>query len=118
MKIAITMSIISSILGKSIEDPVARHDANQCGTYLCASMPSYTTEYLQSGCIGEFQEYVKEKVSFEKVGSILYEKDSIETTEDLSYLFFLSTGVLSASLGYFYGKYEDVKREEEEFELK
>ncbi len=114
MAIAITMSIITSILGKSIEDPVARHDANQCGTYLCPSMPAYATEYLQSGCEGEFQEYMK--VETEVKSSALYRVEK-EERESAPYSFFLFTGVLSASIGYLYGKYEDSKREEADFEL-
>ncbi len=36
--------------GRTVEDPVARHDARQCGTYLCKKYADVATAYLESGC--------------------------------------------------------------------
>ena len=48
---------------KSIEDPVARHDAKQCGTYLCSGLPTLASQYIQSGCIGHFSDYIQKSIS-------------------------------------------------------
>jgi hypothetical protein len=39
---------------KSIVDPVMKHDAKQCGQYLCPSHPSAAEAYIMSGCEGDF----------------------------------------------------------------
>lgn len=102
--------LFSFLEGKSIEDPVARHDANECGTYLCPSMSLYATKYLQSGCETEFQIFVKEL--FQKNESMmLFSKDNNEDNNGSSVnnsvfiLLCISSGVFSLLLGYIVGKY-------------
>ena len=43
---------------KSIQDPVARHDAKQCGTYLCPRFAEAATAYLESGCRTSFKDFL------------------------------------------------------------
>lgn len=43
---------------RSVQDPVARHDAKQCGTYLCPRFADAATSYLESGCKTSFKEFL------------------------------------------------------------
>ncbi len=43
---------------RHIEDPVARHDANMCGVYLCPSLSDKATKYLEEGCINNFRDWL------------------------------------------------------------
>lgn len=105
--------------GKSIEDPVAKHDANQCATYLCGSMPVYATKYLQSGCNGQFSDFVKleeENENIQKVESelnvlLLYQKNNeknIIYENNVNQMVVILLGILSGffslTVGYMCGK--------------
>ncbi len=58
------VNLIGLVYSKTIEDPVARHDAKQCGTYLCSSLPTLASQYLQSGCVGHFYDYIKNNTEY------------------------------------------------------
>lgn len=45
---------------RTVEDPVARHDANECGRYLCPRYADFATAYLQAGCKTSFKDFVTE----------------------------------------------------------
>jgi hypothetical protein len=44
---------------KHTTDPVARHDARSCALYLCPALADHATEYLQTGCIDTFKNFLK-----------------------------------------------------------
>lgn len=48
----------TTAFARSVEDPVARHDARECGTFMCARMPAAATAYIQAGCVGSFADFV------------------------------------------------------------
>lgn len=54
--------LLNFCYAKTIEDPIAKHDASQCGIYLCKSLPSYATEYIQSGCLDNFNDYLQSNI--------------------------------------------------------
>ncbi|KAJ8605650.1 hypothetical protein CTAYLR_000156 [Chrysophaeum taylorii] len=39
---------------KTLKDPVVRHDAKQCGQYLCPAFPAAAEKYILNGCDGTF----------------------------------------------------------------
>ena len=44
---------------RSTYDPVARHDAKSCALYLCPSLQSEATAFLQSGCKESFRDFLR-----------------------------------------------------------
>ncbi len=65
-------------IAKTIEDPVAKHDINECSNYLCSSYSSLASEYIATGCIGSFDNYVDTKISTTKLNKIInYDTDKI-----------------------------------------
>jgi hypothetical protein len=106
------LSFTTIALGKSIQDPVARHDAKECGTYLCPSIPTYATAYLQSGCYGEFQEYIRQNHILK--GEVQIKEKTDGSDKNIIILLSGMSGVISFLVGYLYGKKE---REEREFDL-
>ncbi len=56
----LTFTYSSSEHVKHVEDPVAKHDANMCGVYLCSSFSDKATKYIQEGCIGTFRDWLLE----------------------------------------------------------
>ncbi len=72
---------IKNIFAKTIEDPVARHDAQQCGIYLCRSLPVLAKEYIQSGCIGSFYEHIKSNIPDMKENLNLVSKNIQENSQ-------------------------------------
>ena len=96
---------------KSIEDPVARHDTNECGVYLCKSFPEYSASYMSEGCIGEFKDYLHEKIMEDNQQSELLYKTylddnrgvSIQTVIILSGITLMTTLII----GFFVGLYQD-----------
>lgn len=42
---------------KRIKDPVVRHDAKQCGQYMCPAYPNAAEKYILDGCSGDFAEF-------------------------------------------------------------
>lgn len=110
----IYLSFFVSVFSKSIEDPVAKHDANQCGTYLCPTIPSYATRYLQSGCNGEFKDYIEHEITTESKTNIeninLIEEKSISkegVNNNVVIVMGIMSGIISFGVGYFYGKREN-----------
>ncbi len=108
------------IYGKSIEDPVARHDANQCATYLCPSMPEYATTYLQEGCVGRFKDYMESKRNKEDISNLLLiEEEETSYKEgvgiDLEVVTIL--GVISGMISLGIGYYEKRRVHEERYRL-
>ncbi len=101
---------------KSIEDPVSRHDAKQCGTYLCSGLPILASKYIQSGCIGQFSDYIQKSISTTSENLNLYvesaNEPSINSGVYVSYqtLIFLGTlCVLSSTfIGYKYAHIDKV----------
>jgi hypothetical protein len=62
MKYSILFTFLAFAFGKSYEDPVARHDANQCAGYLTQLCPRYSEalkQYLERGCQGSFKQFVQ-----------------------------------------------------------
>ena len=106
---------LTSVVGKSIEDPVARHDAKECGVYLCPSIPTYATTYLQNGCNGEFQEYIHKNILLKEALLPSHldfqqqnEPGKLEEKRDLRFIGIgLFSGIVSLFIGFFYGKYDD-----------
>ncbi len=107
------ISFINVCYAKTIEDPVAKHDAAQCATYLCKSLPSYATEYIQSGCVGKFYDYIQ--TNFKSVEQInlpvenliqVQNQSNIQT--DLNRLMALSVLSFGSALilGYLLSVYE------------
>ncbi len=99
---------------KSIIDPVARHDARQCGTYLCNSMPDYATAYLEEGCNGEFsaflQRYTEDNLKKEvrqpqELKEFRSQHDNMVNLKTMVYLLLFST-LACWVIGYLYGMYE------------
>ncbi len=111
--------ILQTVYSKSIEDPVARHDSNMCGTYLCKSFPLFATEYLENGCEGEFKEFINNKVSESKSTQLLLkeyynEKINLKLKDYInnSVLFVMIIGgiIISSTTGYLYGYYENLPK--------
>lgn len=48
-----------SIDGKTIEDPVPRHDVSMCAVYLCPDVAQQLKVYLADGCENSFQEFIR-----------------------------------------------------------
>jgi len=42
---------------KRLKDPVVRHDAKQCGQYMCPAYPNAAEKYILDGCSGDFSEF-------------------------------------------------------------
>ncbi len=108
------LSIAKNILAKTIEDPVARHDAQQCGIYLCRSLPTLATEYIQSGCVGSFYESIKSNISDIQENLNLVSKNiqeynlydnNIVNCKKIIYLSIFSL-ITSLVIGYFLGLYD------------
>jgi hypothetical protein len=51
--------LVGACHARSVQDPVARHDARQCGTYLCPRFADSATSYLESGCKTSFKDFLK-----------------------------------------------------------
>lgn len=93
---------------KTIEDPVARHDAKQCGIYLCSKLPDMATSYIQSGCMGSFSEHIQNLTHIVReqiTKTELFETNTINNTNyvDFQTMIFIVTFsfCVSAFLGYY-----------------
>jgi hypothetical protein len=113
--IYLLLLLFAIVSSKSIEDPVARHDANQCGTYLCSSMPTYATQYLQSGCEGQFIDFIKlqEEILNKELKSNMEMYESSEkvvnkngVNQNIVIMLGILSGFFSLTVGYIYGKKE------------
>ncbi len=103
--------------GKTIEDPVARHDAKQCGTYLCSGLPTLATQYIQSGCVGQFSNYILKSITTDENLNLLVEtSNQIKTNQEHNVNFialgFLGTicFIFSTFIGYKYAKIDKIFR--------
>ncbi len=128
IKLVLILGLTFGIVFGKIEDPVARHDSKECGTYLCSKIPTLATQYIQSGCIGEFTDFIKEQVKtvgFEhnqnshttnlmtyntKTNDIEENCDISEINTPINILAVISALVLifSTTIGYFFGKHEAI----------
>ncbi len=106
MFLILLVGLFIKVSGKTIEDPVARHDAKQCGTYLCSRLPDLATSYIQSGCTGKFTDYISELVKPEELNLELIEsvpvKKIINNDVDFNTLFYMIilSFIISMALGY------------------
>jgi hypothetical protein len=114
--IYLLLLLFAIVSSKSIEDPVARHDANQCGTYLCSSIPTYATQYLQSGCQGQFIDFIKSQEELFnkelKSNMEMYENsekvvDQNGVNQNIVIILGILSGFFSLTVGYIYGKKEN-----------
>ena len=101
--------------GKTIEDPVARHDAKQCGTYLCSGLPTLATQYIQSGCVGQFSNYILKSITTDENLNLLVETSNQIKTNQENNVNFIGLGFLatlcfisSTFIGYKYSKIDKV----------
>ncbi len=109
-KLVLFICYLLYINGKQIEDPVARHDANMCGTYLCPGLPDLASKYIQSGCEKEFREFLNEEIKSTGKEQIL-ELNTIETENDgltkmVLIIMAIFSGLLSSTCGYYVGIWE------------
>lgn len=54
--LALGLGAVAALDGKSIVDPVLKHDAKQCGQYLCPGFPNAAEKYILDGCEGDFKD--------------------------------------------------------------
>ncbi len=103
--------IILCIDAKQIEDPVARHDANMCSTYLCPGLPDLATKYLESGCEEEFKVFLNNEINKKEKESKNLELFANNNSYDGYNKLILITmaifsGLISSTCGYYIGKWE------------
>ncbi len=119
---------ILGVLSRSIVDPVAKHDSNQCAVYLCKEHPDMATEYLNSGCEGDFGDFIRKshiKMIEETQMDIVKDPScNIQETpiDPISFMMMVTTSsCISLLIGLLYAKYEydylQSSDEEEEQEL-
>lgn len=87
---------------KEFEAPVARHDADNCGVYLCPSLPDHATSYIQEGCYGDFKEWVstireKENMLFQEVSSV---SQPFCVSPEILFILVIFSATLSFILGW------------------
>merc|ERR1719327_1211604 len=56
--VLLALGVASGLDGKSIVDPVLKHDAKQCGQYLCPGFPNAAEKYILDGCEGDFKDTI------------------------------------------------------------
>ncbi len=104
-------TLIIGLVAKTIEDPVAKHDAKQCAIYLCSRLPDIATSYIESGCLGNFKDYINDVIKPTNLNLENIKKteliESISDTNSSNYvelntLFYMITFSLvsSMALGY------------------
>ena len=120
---------ILGVLSRSIVDPVAKHDSNQCAVYLCKEHPDMATEYLNGGCEGDFGDFIQKshKKMIEETQFDIVKDSSCNIDEKpidpLSFIMMVTTSsCISLVIGLIYSKYENEylqssDEEEEEQEL-
>ncbi len=112
LKIILCICFIICIYSKQIEDPVARHDANMCGTYLCPGLPDLASKYIMSGCEKEFSEFINYEINnkeeIESKMELLIENDNenVGYSKLLLIILAIVSSLISSSCGYYIGKYE------------
>ncbi len=109
----VLISILNSD-AKQIQDPVARHDANMCGTYLCPGLPDLATKYLESGCEEEFKIFLNNEIYNKEKElnnlELFVNNNSNDNYTKLSLIIIaILSGLLSSTCGYYIGKWEGKK---------
>ncbi len=126
----IWINSLITVFSRSIEDPVAKHDSKQCAVYLCKEHPDMATEYLNSGCEGDFGDFIRKShiQMIETQMDIVKESScSIDDKpiDPISLMMIVSlSSCISLLIGILYAKYENEymntmndDEEEEEQEL-
>jgi hypothetical protein len=125
----IWINSLITVFSRSIQDPVAKHDSNQCAVYLCKEHADMATEYLKSGCEGDFGDFIR-KSHIQMIETQMdIVKDSSCGIDDkpidpISLMMIVSlSSCVSLFIGILYAKYENEHMitmnddEEEEQEL-
>ncbi len=117
MQIFLICIYLQSIYAKQIEDPVAKHDANMCGIYLCGGFPDLATKYIQSGCDGDFRSFLENEKSSKSehiMESFIESSQNVEEkeyyTKMLLIIMGITSGLISSFLGYYIGIWEGKKQ--------
>ena len=86
---------------KRVKDPVVRHDARQCGQYLCPAYPNAAEKYILDGCGGEFESYMATSLSVTDAPA-----DAAAAGVSTSTLVALATasGLVACAVGFLAGK--------------
>ena len=119
----VMMMSFMGVLSRSIVDPVARHDSNQCAVYLCKGHPDLATEYLNSGCEGDFGDFIrKNQIKMMETQLEIVKDSSCNINERpidfVSFMMLVSlSSCISLFIGMMYAMYENSHKEEEEQEL-
>lgn len=110
------------VLSRSIIDPVSRHDSNQCAVYLCKEHSDLATEYLNSGCEGDFGDFIrKNKIKMMETQLEIVKDSSCNINESpidfVSFMMLVSlSSCISLFIGMMFAMYENSHKEEEEEE--
>ena len=111
---------LMGVYSRSIVDPVAKHDSNQCAVYLCKGHPDLATEYLNSGCEGDFGDFIrKNQIKMMETQLEIVKDSSCNINERpidfVSFMMLVSlSSCISLFIGMMYAMYENSHKEEEE----
>ena len=85
---------------KRVKDPVVRHDAKQCGQYMCPAYPNAAEKYILNGCSGDFDSFAS---STTLSAAASQKATGISST---SFLTFASlSGLVALAVGFVAGKH-------------
>ena len=87
---------------KRIKDPVVRHDARQCGQYLCPAYPNAAEKYILDGCESDFESYAGASTSLNAVASAEAAATGITTSTLVALA--AASGLVALVVGFVAGK--------------
>lgn len=94
------ITLISLWIG--IEGKDKSYSSEECGSYLCPSIPEYATQYLKDGCHGDFSESLNQQ----KMMIMMEVQKEYNTKLNNVLLFGCISSAASLAIGYLYGKFD------------